>query len=523
VTPKLDWRRLGLLIVAASILLGWLATHTSIFYTDGLRYISQAKTIDQGSLTQGLVRSVDHPVYPLAIVAVHQLLGDPSPQGWQRAAQIAAVMAGVLLVIPVYLIALELFGASTAWLACLLVYLVPYSGHVLADALSEGTFLLFWSIGAWAGLKLLRTGRLAWLVPVVVATALAYLTRPEGLVILMSLVAALVVLTFRPSLEFPAAAGRWALGLLLVGSLAAAGPFMLLKGGISSKPSISRLLGLAPKADAMAVERERPLDPEQNVSTTIFLAAKALFKAVARAATIPLLLLAPLGITASCRTAAERRAWLFLGIMLGLAALSLMRVHALAGYCTPRHALVVAWTLILAGGAGLKLVIDWLSRQIAHLLADRWTARRTENALAAITLAAWIYVCGPALAAPIDSGFAGYREAGQWLAKSSLGTDRILDLKGLALYYADKPGYTFNNLSAGRNDPALRWVVAHEAFLHGPWNYCELLRGLVADRRPSCVFPENPARGTARVFVFDLSQPADRTAGASKGDSTPRR
>lgn len=209
-TPTLELRRLGLLMLAAAILLGWLAAHTAIFYTDGLRYIAQARTIDNGSLAQGLVRSVDHPVYPLAILAVHRVRGGGSPHDWQRAAQLASVVAGVLLVIPLYLIALELFGCLSAWLACLLIYLVPYSGHVMADALSEGTFLLFWSFGVWASLKLLRTGRLAWLVPVVVATALAYLTRPEGLVILLSLAAALVVLAFCPSLEFPTSTRRWA-------------------------------------------------------------------------------------------------------------------------------------------------------------------------------------------------------------------------------------------------------------------------------------------------------------------------
>ena len=56
-------------MLAAGLLLGWLVMHTEIFYTDGLRYIAQARTIDQGSLTKGLVHSVDHPIYPAAIVA----------------------------------------------------------------------------------------------------------------------------------------------------------------------------------------------------------------------------------------------------------------------------------------------------------------------------------------------------------------------------------------------------------------------------------------------------------------------
>jgi 4-amino-4-deoxy-L-arabinose transferase-like glycosyltransferase len=523
VTPTPHWRRLGLLMLAASLLLGWLAAHTSIFYTDGLRYIAQAKTIDEGSITQGLVRSVDQPVYPLAIVVVHRLVGGETPRDWQRAAQLAAVAAGVLVVIPLYLIALELFGSSCAWLACLLIYLVPFNGHVLADALSEGTFLLFWSFGVWASLKLLRTGHLAWLLLVVAASVLAYLTRPEGLVILVSLVAALVVLTFCPALAFPRSTRRWALGLLVVGSLAAAGPFMFLKGGISTKPSMSRLLGLAPRAGAMAVERERPLDADQSTSTTVLFAARAVIRAVARATTIPLLLLAPLGIVAGCGSQPGRRSWIFLGIMLGLSTLALLRVHATAGYCTPRHALVVSWILILAAAAGIQQLVALLSQRAAMRLENRWTTRRIEGVFATISLGGWLLFWGPALVSPIDSGFSGYRQAGEWLARFSGAPERILDLKGLALFYAGKPGYTFTNLTAGTHDPAVRWVVAHDAFLRGPWDYCELLRRRVADRRPAAIFPEHAARGASRVYIFDLSEPGDRTASAVPVGSQPRR
>ena len=110
--PKQHFWRLGWMMIGATFLLGWLIAHTEILFTDGLRFIAQARTIDRGAWTQGLVRSVDHPVYPLAIAAVHRLIGGNSPHDWQMAAQLAAACAGVLLVIPIYLIALELFGSS---------------------------------------------------------------------------------------------------------------------------------------------------------------------------------------------------------------------------------------------------------------------------------------------------------------------------------------------------------------------------------------------------------------------------
>jgi hypothetical protein len=510
-------------MLAAALLLGWLGVHTEIFYTDGLRYIAQARTIDRGSLSKGLLHSVDHPIYPLAIVAIHRLRGGNSPRDWQASAQLAAVISGVLLVIPLYLIALELFGAARAWIACAFVYIVPFNVHVLADALSESAFLLFWAVGVWSSLRLLRTARLIWLMPVVLASAFAYLTRPEGLVILLSLVATLLVLSFWRAIEFPVAQSRWALGLLIVGGIAAAGPFMVLKGGISSKPSMSRLLGAAPKADAMAVERERPLEEGQSTLKTVLVAVRALGRAVARATTIPVLLLAPLGILGGCATLNGRRMWLYLGIMLGLCALALIRVHMMAGYCTPRHAMVLAWILTLAGGAGLAQLAVVFGRAAARFKTGGWLAARAEATFAPIALGSIVVFSAPALLAPIDSGFAGYREEGEWIAAQFAPDERVIDPKGLALFYANETGYTFARLTDGAHDPNVRWLVAHDALLHGPWDYCTLLRELVGERRPEQSFPARAARGSSRVYVFDISKTANQAAVAPRVGAATRR
>ena len=58
----------------------------------------------------------------------------------------------------------------------------------------------------------------------------------------------------------------------------------------------------------------------------------------------------------------------------------------------------------------------------------------------------------------------------------------------------------------------MRWLVAHEALLHGPWNYCTLLRELVGDRQPTETFPRQATRVTSRVFVFDLAKPSEKAA-----------
>ena len=506
-------RRLGLLMVAASALLSWLIAHTDVFFADGLRYIAQAKTIDHGSWTQGLVRSVDHPIYPMAIAAVHRLLGGNEPRDWQTAAQVAAAISGVLLVIPIYLVSLEVFGPSVAWLACFLIYLLPFNGHMLADTLSESTFLLFWTWGLWSTLRFLRAGGPFWVPLLIAFSVLAYLTRPEGLILPVALLATLVLLSLFCSQEIPRAKRWWAIGVLVVGPILMAGPFMMMKGGISTKPSILRILGLGSAAPAMAVERERPLDAEQTTAKTVALAARAMIRAIDGATGLPLLLLAPLGIAASLTSPVRRRYWLLLGSIVALSVVAMIRLHAMSGYCTPRHAMVVAWILIPASAAGLTRLAGILAQAITKLAGKGSSWPGLESAIRLISLGCCSVLWGPAAIASIDPGFHGYRQAGEWLASLARPGEGVVDPKGFSLFYAGKTGYTFATLAQGVHDPKVRWVVAHEALIYGPWDYSMAVRTLVADRRPIHIFPAKPARRVSKVYLYDLAQPGENRVG----------
>ncbi|MGB2612337.1 MAG: glycosyltransferase family 39 protein, partial [Isosphaeraceae bacterium] len=244
--------RIGLLILAVAVLLIWLASRTEVMFADGLRYVAQAQAIEQGSWSEAVARAVDHPAYPLAIAVVHRLWGGNGPIAWQAAAQAASMIVGVLLVVPLYLFALDLYGTPTAWLACVLTFLVPLTGHVLVDVLAEGTFLLFWMTGCWTALRFLRDGRTVWLVATIVFAGLAYMTRPEGLLLPLALAGTLGLMVCRPALRFPWPVWGRAVLLLSAGPLLVAGPYVALKGGIGTKPAVARLLGLSARSPAMA-------------------------------------------------------------------------------------------------------------------------------------------------------------------------------------------------------------------------------------------------------------------------------
>lgn len=494
--------RVGLLMTLAAGLLGWLSARAEVLFPDGLRYIHHAQALDDGGWRDGLLHAIDHPAYPLAILAAHRAIGGHGPEDWQAAAQAASVFAGVLLVLPLYLVAAELFGGRRAWLAVLLVYLTPVHPRVMADALSESTFLLFWTWALWAALKFLRAGAFAWLPLMIVCDALAYWTRPEALLLPATLIATLGAMPLLRStrLNWP----RWwaAVGFLVIAPALLAGPLMAVKGGLGTKPGIARVLGTAPRSPADAVERARPLKPGQTALELHLVGLKEAVSAVRDAVSWPLLPLAILGLATGLAPERRARVGLFLGIMLTACLIALARLHATGGYCTPRHAMIPGLILLAAAAAGLTYLLD-AARVPARWLGEGEGWLHPGPAVWMLVLAGYTAFSLRELTPPLNATSVGYRQAGAWLAEHVDPQSRVVDLTGWSLFYGERPGYTFRNFHEAAGNPDLRYVVVREAHLRGPWGYCERIRELVAGLDPVATFPPRPARGQSRVYVFD--------------------
>lgn len=516
--PSTHIARVVLLIAGVAGFLGWTASNATIISTDGLRYINQAKELESGHLVNGLFRSIDHPAYPLAISAAHRFLdGNASPLSWQISAMVASVVAGALLVIPLYLVALEMFGASSAWLAVVLSFLVPISGHVMGEALSESLFLLFLFSGVWTSIRFFKEGRFVWLLPTVAFAALAFWVRPDALVLPASLVATLGAMPFLRSTRL--LWSRWwaAVAVLVIVPALLIAPILVAKGGIATKPAVMRVLGLGPKSDRFAVERQRPDDPNQSTAKTYVLAARAMAMAVRDAVTIPLLPLAVLGFFLSWPPGAKSRPWLFLTILMIAWALALIRLHATGGYCTARHAMILAYPLIASAAYGLERLLRSIS--IPGYLLGQDDGRYRLGPIAWIgALALLVCVYRSDLEAPINDQFIGYRYAGGYVLNNVPQDARVVDLTGWSLYYGERQGYTFANLDLAMGDPTLCRIVVRDAHLQGPWEYCQRLKRLIGDRKPILTFPEHPVGKQSLVFVYDWSKEPGRTAQAPSGD-----
>lgn len=520
--------RIGLLMIGVAAFLYWATHHAEVSIADGLRCIRQAQRIDRGDLAGGLLRAIDHPLHPLAIAAAHETLDpEPGPFGWQTAAQVASVLALVLAVVPVYLLARALYDDDvTATLAVLLVTAGPIVTDVAVNVASETTFLLFWAWGLWAAVRFLREGAFGWLVPAVGFGALAYLTRPEGLLLHLALVVTVVLLPLGPGTHI--LWRRWwaALGVLVLAPAVLVGPYVAAKGGLGTRPAVARLIGTEPEAPPEALERERPKAPGQTAAETYAIAAGRVVKAIRGALPLPLWPLAVAGMVAACRGASrgQARAGRLLAVI-GLAAFGgLVRLHATGGYCTVRHTLIIALLLTLAAAHGLT----WLIRRVSF---DARQLGLGEGRVAPGP-AVWAVVIAAVVAWPLyrartpyNTSFLPYRLAGNWLASRPDSDGRVLDMTDWSLFFSDRQGDGFAGILdvAGRGDT--RFLVVRDAHLAGHLHYNEVLRRLVAGRTPVAIFPERPAPRQLQVAVYDLGGAADdvRVAAPETGAEALRR
>lgn len=511
--------RVALLMAATAAFLGWSLRHSEAGLRDGLRSIEAARSLDAGDWSDGL-RTVEHPLHPLAIVAMHRLLGGDGPEWWQRAAVAASFAAVVLLVLPLYLTGRDLFGDRAAWLGCVLFLANPPVAAIVVNVLSDSTFLLLWAWSLWASVRFLREGSFGWLLAGAGFGGLAYLARPEGLLLPACLLLTLLLVPLHGSTRIHWPRWRRATALLVLGALALAAPYMAATGSLTTRPGPARALGLEPSSPPLALEREAPAEPGRTTAEVYATATARMVEVVREVVPLALLAAAMLAVATARRSGVPARTWLFLGVLLATSGVALVRLHATAGYCTARNALAPGLVLSLIAAGGLDALIRraGFPGRLVGLPRERLKPGPVVWA-AAIGLAVLApRFAGPAV--PTPGPFNVYWDAGRWLADSA-SEGEVLDLTDWSLYFSRRPGSTFARVRESAQDPGVRWVVATAAQVDGPSTYADEVRALIGDRRPVALLPAEPAPGQVQVRIYDRAAAPAAIAGA--GEETRER
>ena len=264
------WANLRCLVLLALLAVGlrvWQITHTEVASRDSISYIRIAWQLEHGGWRDVLAHAPQHPAYPLSVLAmsmpVRHYLPEDLPRAWQLSAQLASALASVLLVVPMFFLGRELFDRRVAFWACLLFQCLPTSGKVMGDGLSDTLFLLFACCGLWLVCMALRRGSWVLFALTGLAGGLAYLTRPEGALIVG--VAGLVLLGVQINRRWRRA---WRHVLMSGAALSAVAlavmtPYMMVIGGVTVKNTPNLMMNQQ-RPDADWEGQLRPSSPPKT-------------------------------------------------------------------------------------------------------------------------------------------------------------------------------------------------------------------------------------------------------------------
>jgi Dolichyl-phosphate-mannose-protein mannosyltransferase len=518
-----DWRLIAILALVTFGLRTYQLCTTEVTARDSISYIHIAWRLEHGDWRQVIRDSPQHPGYPIAVLAAslpaRLFFPNDLPYAMQLGAQLASAAASILLVAPLFWMGRQLFNRRIGFWAVLVFQCLPCSGRIMADGLSEGVFLLFALTALAFAMYSLQAKSIVGFALAGAASGLAYLTRPEGL--LISAAAGLTLLgmqVFR----------NWRRSWLTVGACGAAlttavllvsGPYMFVIGGLTVKTTGNALMKDATAEADHPVEA--PLDgvargpallavwwrgdagvPSGRYLWGLQTLAEVLSKAFFFVLWIPAL--AGL-VTFRDRFRTVPGAWMLLLVCVLLGGV-LYRVAVRMGYLSDRHTILI----LACGVLWATAAVEAAARGLAKLLANRSSWLPASVGAAALLLVVTVAPLWRTLE-PLHGDRVGFRAAGHWLAEHAGPQEAVFDPFGWSGYYA---GRYFQD---GPGQEPWAYVVIEESTNNKHSHLVTMPEAEKLARRgvKMCSFPAPRGKESAEVVIYYLTE--ERSTGFNLG------
>ncbi|MEE8581359.1 MAG: glycosyltransferase family 39 protein [Myxococcota bacterium] len=522
---------LALLAIGAALLrtIAWL--RAGVLFNDGPTFLALARRFGDGNWWTALSHDY-HPLYPLAISWVYRAIGS-----WEGAAVLLSVLSGSVAVIFLYRFLRDSFDLHVARVGALILAIHPWAVAYSSDVLSDGLYLALFLAAIATLWRAMTSGGARLAAGAGVLSGLAYLTRPEGVGVVLIGLGGSALLVAR---------GRWSVGrgvgwaaALCAGTILAMAPYLgVLRVQndawvLTNKKSVAAMVGL----DAMRPSSGTPLsgsayarrgephsllpgEPAATV-TTPFAAAQRqnpsnmgrkergvlghLWRAAAPGLRYESILFVVVGLIARRRQLGRVDAMIGGSIALYLLVMSLLALGS--GYVDRRHVLpplvltfgYAAIGVRIVGAAVLRVVSRWRS------FASAPGARAATVTGVAILLLVMLPVDLRARRA--DSVDA--RRAAEWLRAQPALEGPVATSKARIAYYAGRthvplrPAPPSEFVEYLRNSRARYVIVTEDDF--------RALTGSVTDEVGDLRLIHREGEGEHRVLVYEVLQavPAD--------------
>lgn len=156
----------------------WMATQTPVISNEGSEYVRMAENLASGRGLTGNFPGPETMYTPLLSVLTAGL--SFLTRNAELAAHLVCVVFGTALIIPVFFLALRIYGVRVAYLSATLIALHPLLIALSGSIYNENVYLPLLLAGVLFGIRALELCKVRDYVLVGLLLALAYLSRPEA-------------------------------------------------------------------------------------------------------------------------------------------------------------------------------------------------------------------------------------------------------------------------------------------------------------------------------------------------------
>ncbi|MCR4290433.1 MAG: glycosyltransferase family 39 protein [Candidatus Scalindua sp.] len=167
-----------LLIISLSVRI-YLSFFTYVIQNDSVAFMQNAKFFADGDFLSGLGHDY-HPLYSLIMAVVYKVIPNMELSG-----TIVSLFFSTLTVIVFYLIGKSVFDRKISFVSAIILAFHPYAVRFSADIISESTYFFFFISALGLGYFAITNRKLLLFALTGICSALAYLTRPEGIGIII--------------------------------------------------------------------------------------------------------------------------------------------------------------------------------------------------------------------------------------------------------------------------------------------------------------------------------------------------
>lgn len=349
-----------ILAIAVRLVIVW---NTHVISSDGPVYIGVAKDYHAGNYKAALSHPY-HPLYPFLMSVAYHLRSS-----WEWAGLFISILSGALAIIPLCFMGKRIFphadgkASPLIFIGCLFYIFHPLAARFSSEVLTSSLFMCILFFTVWMMMLALSEWKYRYFFLSSIGALLAYLTRPDGLVLL--LVAITLALLIDIKSGYLRTFGKRALAvlILLLPWLLAATPYIYhmykTKGRIeiTQKFSLTKFKALFGKDEA-SDETENAVNTQGN---PYFKAAYILSKDIIQGTHILAFLLILVYLVFVSRkipeTGAEPGSARIIWIIFGVYVIALFAFAVIFGRLSKRYTVPLGILLVFFSAAGLNYLL----------------------------------------------------------------------------------------------------------------------------------------------------------------------